>query len=418
MANVFIEESTLTAIGDAIRAKTGATDKIFPADMATAIEGITGGGEGVPEGYVTVTFHYADQEGQKEFSRLVMVGDNCPDPWVQERIELPTKESTVQYDYTFNGWATVDGGTADNAALQTITEDKVLYAAFAESVRVYTINFYDGETLLHTEQVAYGDTPAYETTKDGYSFEAWEPAIAPVTGGASYYATWSELLKFSGASWNDISAVCEAGEASKHFAVGDTRTITAGDYTYVLRVIALDTDNKADGSGKAGLTVMVDSPATDAMAMASDCEAWGWDTYESCFRTWLSTTFITRLSADLQAVIKPVKKHTAHRNTSAKLMIYETTDTLFLPSLSEMCDPSFDVIDGDDIKYPYLYVSNVEIGSTDRVFKNGSDTSVAWWLRTAMLNMNTCYYVSTSGKCSSDYDGYTEEHYIRPCFCI
>lgn len=44
MAKVFIEESTLTSIGDAIRAKTGATELISPADMATEIEGIESGG--------------------------------------------------------------------------------------------------------------------------------------------------------------------------------------------------------------------------------------------------------------------------------------------------------------------------------------------------------------------------------------
>ena len=46
MANVFIEESTLTAIGDAIRAKTGGTEGILPADMPAQIEGISGGGDG------------------------------------------------------------------------------------------------------------------------------------------------------------------------------------------------------------------------------------------------------------------------------------------------------------------------------------------------------------------------------------
>ena len=43
MANVFIEESTLTAIGDAIRAKTGGTEGILPADMPAQIESISSG---------------------------------------------------------------------------------------------------------------------------------------------------------------------------------------------------------------------------------------------------------------------------------------------------------------------------------------------------------------------------------------
>jgi hypothetical protein len=43
MANVFIEESTMQAIGDAIREKTGKTDAILPADMPAEIGGISSG---------------------------------------------------------------------------------------------------------------------------------------------------------------------------------------------------------------------------------------------------------------------------------------------------------------------------------------------------------------------------------------
>jgi hypothetical protein len=46
MAKVFIEETTLTAIGDAIRGKTGKTDLIDPANMSTEIAGIEAGGGG------------------------------------------------------------------------------------------------------------------------------------------------------------------------------------------------------------------------------------------------------------------------------------------------------------------------------------------------------------------------------------
>lgn len=47
MAKVFIEETTLTAIGDAIRGKTGKTELIDPANMSTEIAGIEAGGGGV-----------------------------------------------------------------------------------------------------------------------------------------------------------------------------------------------------------------------------------------------------------------------------------------------------------------------------------------------------------------------------------
>ena len=62
MAKVFIEETTLTAIGDAIRGKTGKTELIDPANMSTeitAIEAGGGGGEDVSEVVLTGDASYA-----------------------------------------------------------------------------------------------------------------------------------------------------------------------------------------------------------------------------------------------------------------------------------------------------------------------------------------------------------------------
>lgn len=58
MAKVFIEESSLTALGNAVREKTGGTDLLSPAEMVTAIGGITTGGGGsgdLPEAAFTLT---------------------------------------------------------------------------------------------------------------------------------------------------------------------------------------------------------------------------------------------------------------------------------------------------------------------------------------------------------------------------
>ena len=58
MSKLFIEESSLTAIGDAIRNKTGGSELLSPAAMVTAIEGIEGGGGGgteLPESAFVIT---------------------------------------------------------------------------------------------------------------------------------------------------------------------------------------------------------------------------------------------------------------------------------------------------------------------------------------------------------------------------
>ena len=44
MANVLVQDTSLTAIANAIREKNGSTDTYKPAEMATAIQGIQAGG--------------------------------------------------------------------------------------------------------------------------------------------------------------------------------------------------------------------------------------------------------------------------------------------------------------------------------------------------------------------------------------
>jgi hypothetical protein len=48
MSKVFINEETLTAIGDAIREKNGSADLIAPGNMADTIRNLpSGGGDGI-----------------------------------------------------------------------------------------------------------------------------------------------------------------------------------------------------------------------------------------------------------------------------------------------------------------------------------------------------------------------------------
>lgn len=120
----------------------------------------------------------------------VMNGDTCGDPISLGLMEKPTKASTAQYEYTFSGWATSAGGAASSSALVNITADRTVYVAFESEVRYYTINFYDGETILKTMICEYGTTPEYTPEKTGFMFTGWEPALTTVTGDANYYAQW------------------------------------------------------------------------------------------------------------------------------------------------------------------------------------------------------------------------------------
>ena len=109
----------------------------------------------------------------------------------------PTKTSTVQYNYTFMGWSTTKGSTiAETGVLNDITADKSLYAVFSQSLRTFTVYFYNGNTLLQTaENVQYGGTATYTgeaPTKDGFTFSGWQPSNVNITADTSCYAQFVE----------------------------------------------------------------------------------------------------------------------------------------------------------------------------------------------------------------------------------
>ena len=240
-------------IAGAIREKSGETGKMKPIEFPEKIRGISGGGSADVR-YVT----FMSYDGSVEYGKIpVAVGYDCPTP----KFADPTRESTAQYNYTFYGWADTPNGGANASWNKNITEDKTVYANFASALRYYTINFYDGDTVLKTETLAYGAMPSYVPEKKGFNFEGWEPTIVSVTGDASYHSQWSKALTFSGASWEDIAQVCADGKASSTFSVGDTKDVVLTDesgntQTITVAIAGFNHDDLADGTGKASMSVV------------------------------------------------------------------------------------------------------------------------------------------------------------------
>ena len=108
-------------------------------------------------------------------TQWVLYGTNAVLP------DTPTKASTAQYVYTFSEW---DGDYTQ------ITEPTDINAIFTASLQVYAVNFYNGDVLLQTVEVEYGneaiytgDTPEYD--ESDYVFIGWSPDPTFVTGNMS-----------------------------------------------------------------------------------------------------------------------------------------------------------------------------------------------------------------------------------------
>lgn len=255
-----IKKSTLDAIGDATREMTGTTEMIQPQDVPAAIRSIEGGGSELVK---TVTF--MDETGTRVlYEKPTIKGDDCVDVVAKGLLEEPIKDDTAQYYYRFKGWSLTPGGAVDSNALKNVGENRVLYAYFNGLLQWYAVNFYDADgTILKSNVLQYGDMPSYEpAVRPGYEFVGWEPEITTVTGNIDYYAKWIEGVTFENATWDQIAEISESGQASNYFAVGDTKTLELdyGDGTtasYTVAIAGFNHDDLADGSGKAGMTIVL-----------------------------------------------------------------------------------------------------------------------------------------------------------------
>ena len=97
----------------------------------------------------------------------------------------PTREQNIDYTYDFTGWT---------PALGPVTSDVTYTATFTQKPRMYTIIFQqEGGVEIERHFLTHNEIPVCENvpTKVGHTLQ-WSPAIAAVTGDATYTATWLE----------------------------------------------------------------------------------------------------------------------------------------------------------------------------------------------------------------------------------
>lgn len=366
------------------------TEGVYKWIAITGMGGTVSDGSGSAEGCVTVTFMNGDTV---LFTRPVYSGDTCANPVEQGRIETPTRASTAQYDYAFNGWATVDGGTADSTALQNITADTVLYAAYASSLRKYTVRFYDGDTLLHTEQVEYGKSSSYVPNKEGYTLIKWTPEPTNITGDTDCIATFTEAFDFQHASWDYIATIAESGRAAENFAIGDTKvfTISLPDSTPIdmtVEIVGFNHDTLSDDSGTAGISVMTKYLMPQTRRMSND-GTHTWATSE--LRAFCNGELFNALPSTLKPHIKEVKKaYNNHGSRGAATV----ADKCWVPSHTE-CGVTYGTTSGGGTLI--LALGTTYQGYTDGVIQLpksifGKTSTVTYWWYRAVHNSATYYF--------------------------
>ena len=155
------------------------------------------------------------------------------------RPQNPEKAATPEYTYTFAGWT---------PAIADVTDDATYKATYSRAKNKYTIKFvdYNGDVISSAEY-EYGKTAAdivrpsnpsrTATAEYTYSFSGWTPAIADVTGNATYTANYSATKNKYTVTWKNIGQIIETDTGVEYGTTPsyDGATPTKGadqQYTY------------------------------------------------------------------------------------------------------------------------------------------------------------------------------------------
>ena len=221
---------------------------------------------------------------------------------------------------------------------------------------------------------------------------------------------------------DDIAAKGEASPAyAKAKAAMDAGTkfsvkLTDGK-TLTYRIIGINHDNLADGSGKAGLTFLTTSTGIQSRMNATNTNAGGWEKSE--LRAKMNSGEIWNLMpSDFQSKVKPVRKLTNNVNgTDKNAAVTATSDKLFLLSYSEIVETPYSGWSG------YSWIGNE--GTQYEAFKgkvtenysgNGCLKIGYWWERSAYpYNSGNFLNVNSDGD-PSDYYGAASSNCVCPAF--
>ena len=211
----------------------------------------------------------------------------------------------------------------------------------------------------------------------------------------------------------DIAAKGEASSAySKAKAAMDAGTkfsvmLTNGE-TLEYRIVGINHDDLADGTGKAGLTFeATNNVLGDQRMNATHPNAGGWEKSELRGRL-NSGDLWSLLPAEVQSKAKAVTKMTDNKGGGSAGTPSAATDKVFLLSTTEV----YGDLESDGAQYEYYKSKGV---STSSYSGAASDTN--HWTRSVFPSSSTFFHsVDGFGDWYYDYASYT--HFVFPAWCF
>ena len=182
-------------------------------------------------------------------------------------------------------------------------------------------------------------------------------------------------------SWAEIIAACGSGTHASKYSIGDKKLLelSNGEHVY-MHLVAMDTDNLANGAGKAPTTWLAGEivPIYHRMNPDSRGTTGGWMSSE--LRSYLGGTVLGYLPNNLRSAIKSVKK-VSQTVTDSGLARQETNDRLWIPSSRELGFNNA-TYEADAHSYYDAIVSTYGGGGSSTYGKSYNTTSI--WTRTVL----------------------------------
>lgn len=100
-----------------------------------------------------------------------------------------------------------------------------------------------------------------------------------------------------------------------------------------MEIVAFDTDDRADGQGKAGITWISKYCLISTCTPSTTGSAYDWET--SNIRNWLSTAILPLIPSSVRSEIVAVTK-VQRASQSGSVVLGTTTDSIWIPSANEL----------------------------------------------------------------------------------
>ena len=253
------------------------------------------------------------------------------------------------------------------------------------------------DTPCYVRQYTYNYKNQYQTMLEG--------AVVSTEDGPAYSAVLAEN------TWSMIKQACVDNDPIvDQWLVGDSKNETIGREVLTFVILGKDHDDRADGSGKAKLSIgMKDCMAQTRQMNATNTNAGSF--VGSAMYDWLSGTLYPSLPDDLKNSITKVNKKTSEGGGSSTIQT-DAMDLWLLAEIEVFGAVTYSVA-GEGTQYSYYTTAANRI----KTLSNGAGVASYWWERSPNRN-------SSAAVCSVDTLGsantYGVDFSLGVCFgfCI